>query len=373
LNFRYRYKRFKKGIFFDFLIQALNIHDIKPTYWANGITWNFDEFKVAVLASKVDRTIDIHISKGSEKSKIFLTKIRKILERINREHQGVIKEIGVVDESDDTLHYKSYRFLKEKEKKNSRTKSSDVELDIRGNPKDFPLLPLLEKYEFVEEEAVNDGVKPLIVTEGKTDWKHLKKALERFKKDGFYQDLNIQFEEYEDTDMGDGELDRMVQTYCKTKQSKKHIFMFDRDNNKYVNTYAKKEFNNHTNNVYSFCIPKISNELDRICIEFYYKKKDLTTKDKYGKRIFIGDDFFANGNSKCGQYVTAKRNAKKLDILDRDKQVYLKIDNKWENNIALSKNDFTNYIRNDVDGFDNFDIEYFKLIFDVIEKIIKDS
>ncbi len=31
--------------------------------------------------------------------------------------------------------------------------------------------------------------------------------------------------------MGDSELDKMVDTYSKTEQSKKHIFIFDRDNN----------------------------------------------------------------------------------------------------------------------------------------------
>ena len=155
-----------------------------------------------------------------------------------------------------------------------------------------------------EELETND--KPLIITEGKTDWKHIKKALERFQKDELYTDLDIQFKEYEDMNMGDGELDRMVQTYCKVEQSKKYIFMFDRDNHKYVNTYAKKEFNNHNNNVYSFCIPKISDELNGICIEFYYKKEDLRTTDKDGKRIFLGDEFLDNGNSKCGKYVTPK-------------------------------------------------------------------
>lgn len=77
-----------------------------------------------------------------------------------------------------------------------------------------------------------------------------------------------------------------------------------------------------------------------------------------------------NGNSICGKYVTEKRNTKPFDILDRDKKVYLKIDNKWENNIALSKNDFTNNIINNVEGFNDFDIEYFKLIFDLISEII---
>jgi hypothetical protein len=56
--------------------------------------------------------------------------------------------------------------------------------------------------------------------------------------------------------------------------------------------------------------------------------------------------------------------------LDRDKKVYLKSDNGWENNIALSKNDFTNNVINAVVGFDDFDIEHFKLIFDVISEII---
>jgi len=229
------------------------------------------------------------------------------------------------------------------------------------------------RYGSIIIEELEDKSKPLIITEGKTDWKHIKKALERLKDNGLYTDLDIQFLEYEDMNMGDGELDRMVQTYSKIEQTKKHIFMFDRDNNTYVKKYAKEEFNNHENNVYSFCIPKISNELDGICIEFYYKKEELITFDQDEKRIFLGDEFLDNGNSKCGKYVTEKRKAKALDILDRDKKVYLKSDNEWNNNIALSKNAFTNNVINDVDGFSNFDIEYFKLIFDVIVKIVNDD
>ncbi|MGJ0329216.1 ATP-binding protein [Aliarcobacter cryaerophilus] len=220
------------------------------------------------------------------------------------------------------------------------------------------------------KEDLENTYKPLIFTEGKTDWKHMKKALERFQKLGIYSDLDIQFKEYEDMDMGDIELDRMVQTYCKNEQSKKHIFIFDRDNNKLVSKYGKEKFNNHDNNVYSFCIPSINNELDEICIEWYYKENDLKKENNEGKRIFLGKEFLPNGNSICGKYVTEKRNTKPFDILDRDKKVYLKIDNKWENNIALSKNDFTNNIINNVEGFNDFDIEYFKLIFDLISEII---
>ena len=42
------------------------------------------------------------------------------------------------------------------------------------------------------------------------------------------------------------------------------------------------------------------------------------------------------------------------------------------NNIALSKSDFTNNIINDVKDFNDFDIENFKLIFDVVMKIVDD-
>lgn len=363
LNFRYQYKRFKKSVFFDFLFKIQEeITDVQAQYWGNGIFWKYDEFQALVFASKVDRTIDIHISKDTEKSRKFLTKVRKILDKINESQRDVIQKIAVVDPDDNTIYYKSYHFLK-------RVKNQKVQLNIKGIPKIFELSNLLDRYEYVEEKVENNKNKPLIITEGKTDWKHLKKALERFQKDGIYTHLNIQFEEYEDMNMGDAELDRMVQTYCKTEQSKKNIFMFDRDNNTYVGKYGKEEFNNHKNNVYSFCIPKID-DLDGICIEFYYSVEDLKTYDKQGRRLFLGDEFLPNGNSKCGKYVTPKQKSKPLDILDSDKKVYLKEDNEWKNNIALSKNDFTNNVINDVDGFNDFNIENFQLIFNVIQEII---
>ncbi len=76
-------------------------------------------------------------------------------------------------------------------------------------------------------------------------------------------------------------------------------------------------------------------------------------------------------------YVTEKRKPKELDILDSDKKVYLRDDIEWTNNIALSKNDFTNNVINDVindvEGFNDFEIDNFKLIFDVVEEIVNDA
>ena len=213
------------------------------------------------------------------------------------------------------------------------------------------------------------STKPIIITEGKTDWKHLKKALERFKSQGLYSELDIEFLEYEENiKMGDSSLDSMVEAFKKTAQHKKTIFMFDRDNDTYTKRYANDEFNDHSNNVYSFCIPKIDDALDKISLEFYYKDKDLKMLDKNNRRLFIGNEFYATANSKCGFYQTEKKDkCDKLVIIDE--KVYKNDDLEHKNSLALTKNSFAENILKDVDGFNNFDIEDFKKIFDVISNI----
>ena len=210
----------------------------------------------------------------------------------------------------------------------------------------------------------------IIVTEGKTDWMHLKKALKRFKEDRLYIDLNIKFLEYE-YEMGENVLNNMLESYAKKENSQKHIFIFDRDTkHKDVKKYQKEEFSKHTNDVYSLCIPKV-NGIDGICIENYYKDKDLCKEDKKGRRLFLGDEFYKNGNSRCGKFQTRMLNkaGKKLSIIDEG--VYRNEDREYKNSVALSKYNFANNIVNDIEGFDDFNIENFRLVFDVIRKIAK--
>jgi predicted ATP-binding protein involved in virulence len=220
---------------------------------------------------------------------------------------------------------------------------------------------------------IEKSIKPIVITEGKTDWKHLKKALERFKNRGLYTDLDIEFLEYEENiKMGDSSLDSMVEAFKKTFQSKKTIFMFDRDSNDICKKYANNEFNNHTNNVYSFCIPKIDDTLDKISLEFYYKENDLKRLDENDRRLFIGKEFYTTANSKCGTYRTDKKDkCDKLVIIDE--KVYKSYDLEHKNSLALTKNSFAENILNDVSDFNSLDIEEFKKIFDVIEKIIDEN
>ncbi len=173
--------------------------------------------------------------------------------------------------------------------------------------------------------------------------------------------------------MGDSALDSMIKAFEKTKQSRKTIFMFDRDSeDKNIKKYANEEFNNHQNNVYSFCIPKIDDILDKISLEFYYKENDLRTVDEKGRRLYLGNEFYATGNSICGIFQTEKKDkCNRLVIIDE--KVYKSNDLEHKDSLALSKNNFAEYILNDKDGFNSFDIENFKKIFNVIKKIIDEK
>ena len=217
------------------------------------------------------------------------------------------------------------------------------------------------------------SIKPIIITEGKTDWKHLKKALERFKTQGLYANLDIEFLKYEENiKMGDSSLDAMVEAFKKTSQARKTIFMFDRDNEQYIKKYANEEFNNHQNNVYSFCIPKIDEILDKISLEFYYKENDLKTVDENDRRLYLGNEFYATGNSVCKNFQTEKKDkCNRLVIIDE--KVYKSNDLEHKDSLALSKNNFAEYILKEKNGFTSFDIENFKKIFNVIKKIIDEK
>jgi len=231
----------------------------------------------------------------------------------------------------------------------------------------------VELYQKVSDELSSKlGSKPRIITEGKTDWKHLKKALERFKQEGLYLSLDIDFLEYGDNiEMGDSHLHSMVESFKKTQQPQKTIFIFDRDNDKYTSKYGSEVYINHTNNTFSFCIPEINDELKNISIEFYYLEDHLKTLDVHDRRLFLGKEFYSNGNSKCGAYQAKEQNkCDKLIIIDN--KVYKRDDLEHLNSFALTKNDFAENILKDKKDFDNFDIENFKKIFDVIEKILNE-
>lgn len=210
----------------------------------------------------------------------------------------------------------------------------------------------------------------LIITEGKTDWKYLKNSLEILKNRNLYEDLKIDFLEYEnEIEMGDIALSSMIKAFQKTPQERKIIFLFDRDNNNILKDYGIEKYNTHPNNVYSFCIPKVSEERDKISLEFYYTDDNLKILDENNRRLFIGNEFHSSSAlSICGNFFTLDRNkAGTLCIIDN--KVFSIDDPESKNSIALSKNDFAKNIYEKANDFSNMDVTNFKLIFDIFSEI----
>ena len=229
----------------------------------------------------------------------------------------------------------------------------------------------LQKYNDLQEKIQSD-TKPLIITEGKTDWKHIVSAMRRLD----VEDLNIDIYKYEDT-LGDSSLLQLLKAYARFKQPRKIIGIFDRDNFPQLNCpeLETQEFVSFQNNVYGFAIPLVNTDDygSEISIEHYYKKCDLTKSDENGRRLFLGSEFFPSGVSKDKTLHTrAKGREKKITkngIID-EKVFVIETDPEGKTSIALSKNEYASKILNDDTFANGINFMEFQRIFDVIRKIV---
>lgn len=217
-------------------------------------------------------------------------------------------------------------------------------------------------------KQIEDSTRPLIITEGKTDWKHLKSAFESFKSD--YPNLDFEFHEYEDLNMGNHALSQIIESYEKVSSNRKIIAIFDRDDKSINDKYGEKTYKKIKDNLFALCIPAISNELDKISTEYYYTESDLKRHDENNRRLFDSREFIVtSGISKNKEFILKDRaKACKLGIIDSN--VYELEDAEWKNSIALSKNDFAENILHKKEGFENIDFENFRKIFDIIQDIL---
>jgi hypothetical protein len=239
--------------------------------------------------------------------------------------------------------------------------------------------------------------KNLIVTEGATDWKHLKAAFSKMlENEEFrtkYGDMDFEYLEYEPDNsdvisniklqMGNKQLEAMCKYYSHIKQSRKIIFIADADDDSTnrVMGAVGSIYKNWGNNVYSFIIPVPPHRKDtpKVCIENYYTDKDLKTPvtiNGIERRIFMGDEFDTDGISRDrdNQYICLDRNncgIGKIKIIDgaTDKRVF-KINDQEKTNVALPKMAFANCILKHDPSFANIDFSNFELIFDIIRKIL---
>lgn len=233
-------------------------------------------------------------------------------------------------------------------------------------------------------EVISRLRKPLVITEGKTDWKHLEASFFRLKESGVIQDIeNFEFFKYEDEiKMGDTLLDDMCTSYAKTPNERKVIFIFDRDVPRFITKHTDDllTYKSWGNNVYSFCIPKPQNRIqyNKIFIESYYSDAEIRTIDvDANTRLFFTNELeeIVRKNLTTG---ASQVEYKILDLPDQnneydksiqDKDV-VKIKNKNGIQVAHSKNVFAENIRNKKAGFNEFDVTNFVEIYNIINTIL---
>lgn len=227
-------------------------------------------------------------------------------------------------------------------------------------------------YESLKQKT-DSLIKPVIFTEGKTDWKHIKKALSVFQAQSEFTDIDVEIFEY-DFDNGDPQLFNYLKTVSKLPNLHKIIGIFDcdEDNGKKIAQLPEgiQEFGN---NVYAMSIPVPSfrDNIKEISIEFLYKDDDLKRCDTNGRRLYTSDEFSEHGflitdSSIICQNLERLKNYKTNRI---PKIVDSKIFSSTDESKALSKEDFANNILTNI--FDNISFDGFKPLFERIKKILE--
>lgn len=219
-------------------------------------------------------------------------------------------------------------------------------------------------------DTLPDVQEVMVWTEGRTDWKHLKAAYSRLQGKGMFPHLSLRFHEDEQA-MGDRELLTMCRAYARARQPLPTVFVFDRDVPATLRavTDGDADFKDWGNQVFSVAlpVPPHRQETPDVCIEFYYQDSEIMRHDKNGRRLFIGTEFSdRTGRHKLNEALncTDRNRYGRFTIIDSD------VFNESEENVALSKNEFVQNILANTEGFGDFDLSAFVLLFELIEKIV---
>jgi len=213
-----------------------------------------------------------------------------------------------------------------------------------------------------------------IITEGKTDWKHLEKAFENI---GYHRP--IQFSKIDD-DLGDSGLLEI----CRRA---KHlpvfdvpmICLFDRDNPTIARELLKQtdgaetRYQDWGNNVFSMMLPIPADRKDyiNICIEMFYPEEIIRRETNDGKRLFFDNELkmeVAPGERPKwipvapakGSELTKRIAAKDVDGIE---------DSSGQKR-GISKTAFADLIYREEVPFQDIDFGNFRYIAEIIEEIL---
>ncbi len=211
----------------------------------------------------------------------------------------------------------------------------------------------------------------LIYAEGKTDGKHFNSALRSFQLQKMFRHISITCLDNQGFDNLEKRLDFTISS--PEKNTKPHVFVFDRDINK--NLYKKvggdEQYKSWRNGVYSLVlpVPKHREQTPEISIEFYYQDEDIARKDSSGRRLFVSTEF----DRVTGQHFSEELNCTLLNKLGGPlKVIDERVFNRQRQNVALSKDEFSENILGQTNEFKNLNFLGFVPLLEIFSTIVAD-
>lgn len=230
--------------------------------------------------------------------------------------------------------------------------------------------------EFIEASQV-----PIILTEGKTDATLLRLAIKRLGLTDF-ECWNIRPIYSQNTSNNEVLLRYLLDLKDNIHLPMLIIGMFDRDTKLNISTDGEiidirdKEFVKISDKIYAFSIPVPFErpEANQISIEHYFTDEEIKTEVD-GKRLFMGSEFYSTGVFKGDAklfYKGATTVSGTIKIIEHESKKYV-TDLDGSGDYSISKARFVECIENETGNFSNFSFQEFLKIFELLERIAKDS
>ena len=215
--------------------------------------------------------------------------------------------------------------------------------------------------------------RPVVITEGKTDIKHILKAMEKL---GIERQFDVLPEAEQPN--GDGDLKTIINNLSLIQQPRKVIAVFDRDNDPVTRSFSDP-FKDLGNNVFALRIqcPQCRKDEGRtkISIEYMYSDDEIHSVLPNGRQLFFGNEFNADSLRRhktrpgirlalpdgCGKDKIIENNGGQA-VFDND-----------DTNLLAKKEEFARAIINDQIDISQDSWENFRTIINVINQIIAEG
>lgn len=228
-----------------------------------------------------------------------------------------------------------------------------------------------KQFEEISQKYKEVAGKIIVITEGKTDSKHIRIAFETLGLDNAILSRLEYYDFTDDAVLGEQLSDLLIKL-SNIPNTSPIIGIFDRDKH-IVQNQRGKNYSQIKNNVFRFNIPPLSNAErsadDRICIEHYYTNTEIRTQTDFG-HLYLGGDFdlFGVSNDKNWIFHGFQKNNSitPISIVDSSNKHIARLNEEAK---MITKDDFADYV---VNHPGEFNFENFRKIFVVISEIISD-